>query len=171
MRDEKGVVLYNPYETEQQEWKKQQVKERVKQLLTIISPIIYSHYFGKYVRELEFSIFDFFLHQLQLLGTFFDLIASGELFEHVSVSLYRIAAGFLLGVIPGVIIGLLMGLYAPDPSFYLPDCDGIYADSNTCFTANYYYYFWNWGFFKSRNNCRKCIFPSSHQYSCWCVEY
>ena len=64
MRDEKGVVLFDPYETEQQEWKKQQVKERFKQLLTIISPL-FILIFGKYVRKLGFSIFDFFLHHLQ----------------------------------------------------------------------------------------------------------
>ena len=119
MRDEKGVVLFDPYETEQQEWKKQQVKERFKQLLTIISPL-----FILMIWEIcsQTGILDirFFPPPTAILGTFFDLIASGELFKHVSVSLYRIAAGFLLGVIPGVIIGLLMGLYAPIRHFISP---------------------------------------------------
>ena len=80
MRDEKGVVLFDPYETEQQEWKKQQVKERFKQLLTIISPL-----FILILWEIcsQTGILDirFFPPPTAILGTFFDLIASGELFD------------------------------------------------------------------------------------------
>lgn len=45
---------------------------------------------------------------------------SGELFSHVGISLYRIFAGFLLGVIPAIAIGLLMGLYGPIRHFLSP---------------------------------------------------
>ena len=38
------------------------------------------------------------------------LIRSGELWTHLSVSLVRLGAGFLLGTIPGIAVGLLMGL-------------------------------------------------------------
>jgi ABC-type nitrate/sulfonate/bicarbonate transport system permease component len=38
------------------------------------------------------------------------LIRSGELWTHLSVSLLRLAAGFVLGTIPGIAVGLLMGL-------------------------------------------------------------
>lgn len=38
------------------------------------------------------------------------LIRSGELWTHLSASLWRLVAGFLLGTIPGIAIGLLMGL-------------------------------------------------------------
>ncbi|WP_144510570.1 ABC transporter permease [Bacillus sp. FJAT-22090] len=119
MRDEKGNVLYDPYETEQQEWKKQQVKERAKQLLTIISPIFLLLLWETCSRT---GILDirFFPPPSAIVTTFFDLAASGQLWTHISVSLYRIAAGFLLGVIPGIIIGLLMGLYAPIRHFISP---------------------------------------------------
>jgi NitT/TauT family transport system permease protein len=40
----------------------------------------------------------------------YDLIATGELFIHLQVSLFRIFAGFALGAVPGIAIGLLMGL-------------------------------------------------------------
>jgi NitT/TauT family transport system permease protein len=40
----------------------------------------------------------------------YDLIATGELFMHLEVSLFRIFAGFALGAIPGIAIGVLMGL-------------------------------------------------------------
>jgi len=38
------------------------------------------------------------------------LIRTGELWTHLSVSLLRLAGGFVLGSIPGIAIGLLMGL-------------------------------------------------------------
>lgn len=39
-----------------------------------------------------------------------QLVRSGELWTHLSVSLWRLAAGFLVGTIPGIAIGLVMGL-------------------------------------------------------------
>jgi ABC-type nitrate/sulfonate/bicarbonate transport system permease component len=39
-----------------------------------------------------------------------QMTLSGELWEHVRASLVRLAAGFLIGVIPGVALGLVMGL-------------------------------------------------------------
>ena len=121
MRDEKGLVDsdYDPYETEQKEWKKQQLKERGKQLLTITSPILILILWEVFSRT---GILDirFFPPPTAIVSTFFELATSGLLWTHVSVSLYRIAMGFLLGVIPGVIIGLLMGLYAPIRHFISP---------------------------------------------------
>ena len=38
------------------------------------------------------------------------LIRSGALWTHLSASLLRLAAGFILGTIPGIAVGLLMGL-------------------------------------------------------------
>jgi ABC-type nitrate/sulfonate/bicarbonate transport system permease component len=39
-----------------------------------------------------------------------QLVRTGELWTHLSVSLWRLAAGFLVGTIPGIAIGLVMGL-------------------------------------------------------------
>ena len=39
-----------------------------------------------------------------------QMTRSGELWEHVRASLLRLAAGFLIGVVPGGAIGLVMGL-------------------------------------------------------------
>jgi NitT/TauT family transport system permease protein len=39
-----------------------------------------------------------------------EMIRSGELWEHVGASLVRLVAGFLVGVVPGIALGLLMGL-------------------------------------------------------------
>jgi len=38
------------------------------------------------------------------------LIRSGELWTHLSVSLWRLAAGFVVGAVPGIALGLIMGL-------------------------------------------------------------
>ena len=117
-KEEKGN-LYDPYETEQQEWKKQQVKERGKQLLTIISPIFILLLWEFCSRTGVLDI-RFFPPPTAIVSTFIELMTSGMLWTHVSVSLYRIGVGFLLGVIPGIVIGLLMGLYAPIRHFISP---------------------------------------------------
>jgi ABC-type nitrate/sulfonate/bicarbonate transport system permease component len=44
---------------------------------------------------------------------FFDLAQSGELWKNVSITLFRVGAGYTLGVIPGVAIGLLMAMFKP----------------------------------------------------------
>jgi len=41
------------------------------------------------------------------------MVESGELLEHVLISLQRISLGFLLGGIPAVIIGIVMGISRP----------------------------------------------------------
>jgi ABC-type nitrate/sulfonate/bicarbonate transport system permease component len=44
---------------------------------------------------------------------FFDLVQSGELWKDVSITLFRVAAGYMLGVVPGIAIGLLMAMFKP----------------------------------------------------------
>lgn len=43
-------------------------------------------------------------------ATMMELIANGQIATHVSISLTRIAVGYVLGVVPAVLIGLVMGL-------------------------------------------------------------
>lgn len=38
------------------------------------------------------------------------MLADGELWEHLAVSLARISIGFVVGAVPGIVIGLTMGL-------------------------------------------------------------
>jgi NitT/TauT family transport system permease protein len=40
----------------------------------------------------------------------YRLVESGELWTHLGVSLWRLAAGFVVAAVPGVLIGLVMGL-------------------------------------------------------------
>jgi ABC-type nitrate/sulfonate/bicarbonate transport system permease component len=52
----------------------------------------------------------FFPPPSAIFETFVEILRTGELWTHLSISLVRILVGFLLGAIPGVVIGLAMGL-------------------------------------------------------------
>src|ERR1700687_2742181 len=54
------------------------------------------------------------------------MIQTGELWTHGSISLSRIAIGFVLGVIPGVAIGLEMGRFAPMRALSQPLIDATF---------------------------------------------
>src|SRR5947199_10412351 len=49
---------------------------------------------------------------------FVKLAASGELAWHVGVTLYRVCAGFIIGVVPAVAVGLLMAMFRPVRIFF-----------------------------------------------------
>src|SRR5580704_1376539 len=51
---------------------------------------------------------------------FVTMIASGELALHTAVTLWRIAAGYVIGAIPAVAIGLLMAMFRPVRLFFDP---------------------------------------------------
>jgi NitT/TauT family transport system permease protein len=48
-----------------------------------------------------------------ILAVLWHMLWSGELIQHVAISMQRIALGFLLGGIPAVIIGISMGIWRP----------------------------------------------------------
>ncbi|WP_046175874.1 ABC transporter permease [Domibacillus indicus] len=109
----------NPIEMEKQEWRKQQGQKRFKTWLTVCSPI-FLLLVWQFLSQSGLIDARFFPPPTAIISTFIDLITSGELFYHINISLFRIFAGFLLGVIPGVILGLCMGLYAPIRHFLSP---------------------------------------------------
>lgn len=47
----------------------------------------------------------------EIARAFYDLLVSGELFKHLSISIWRAAVGFLLGGSLGLLFGLLVGLF------------------------------------------------------------
>ncbi len=51
---------------------------------------------------------------------FWDMIISGELWLHVGVTLYRVFAGFFLGIVPGIAVGLTMAMFRPVRIFFDP---------------------------------------------------
>jgi len=54
------------------------------------------------------------------------MIVSGELWRHLSISLQRIAIGFVFGAVPGIVIGLLIGLFKPVRVFIQPLVDATF---------------------------------------------
>jgi NitT/TauT family transport system permease protein len=51
---------------------------------------------------------------------FWEYIVNGELAVHVGVTLYRVFAGFFVGVIPAIVMGLLMAMFKPVRIFFDP---------------------------------------------------
>ena len=80
--------------------------------IAIVSPILL---LAAWQVAVVVGIFDyrFVPAPLQIVDTFWALIASGELFKHILISLGRVAAGFALGVGLGVVVGLTMGIFRP----------------------------------------------------------
>ncbi|ARI78508.1 ABC transporter permease [Halobacillus mangrovi] len=109
----------DPFAIEQEEWKNRQLKNRLKQLLTISSPI-FILILWEFLSRTGLVDARFFPPPTEIVGTFLFMGTSGELFDHIGISLFRIFAGFLLGVIPAIILGLLMGLYSPLRHFFSP---------------------------------------------------
>ncbi|WP_342513481.1 ABC transporter permease [Sporosarcina sp. FSL K6-1522] len=119
MKRDEPAVRYDPFEIEQREWKRRQTKERLKQLLTIASPV-FLLLLWEFMSRTGILDIRFFPPPTTIMVTFVEMISNGEMAGHIGISLYRIFAGFLLGVIPGVIVGLLMGLYTPIRHFVSP---------------------------------------------------
>jgi NitT/TauT family transport system permease protein len=55
----------------------------------------------------------FFPVPSSIIGMMTEMLMSGELIEHVLISLQRILLGFLLGGIPAILIGITMGISRP----------------------------------------------------------
>jgi ABC-type nitrate/sulfonate/bicarbonate transport system permease component len=51
---------------------------------------------------------------------YWQMVVSGELAYHASVTLYRVLVGFILGIVPAVAAGLLMAMYRPVRIFFDP---------------------------------------------------
>ena len=54
------------------------------------------------------------------------MINSGELWQHLQISLWRVLAGFVAGALPAVALGLLMGWFRPLHAFFDPLIAAIY---------------------------------------------
>lgn len=111
--------IKNPIEREKREWRRQQARKKSKTWLTIFSPLCLL-LIWQFLSQSGLIDERFFPPPTAIVSTFIELLTKGELFHHISISLFRIFAGFLLGVIPGVILGLCMGLYAPIRHFVSP---------------------------------------------------
>jgi ABC-type nitrate/sulfonate/bicarbonate transport system permease component len=62
----------------------------------------------------------FFPAPSSIFGTLVTLSKTGELWEHTTASLQRLALGFLVGGIPALILGVIMGLSRPVRAIFEP---------------------------------------------------
>jgi ABC-type nitrate/sulfonate/bicarbonate transport system permease component len=51
---------------------------------------------------------------------YWQMLASGELIYHSAVTLYRVFAGFFIGIVPAIAAGLLMAMFRPVRIFFDP---------------------------------------------------
>lgn len=61
-----------------------------------------------------------------IFARFYEMILSGELWYHVSVTLYRVSIGFVLGIVPAIVFGLLIAMFKPVRLFFEPLVAAIY---------------------------------------------
>jgi len=87
---------------------RRQRRERIERLVTVTSPIILLVVW-EVVAILGLVDIRFFPRPSLVIGQLVTMTASGELWEHLSVTLLRIGVGFVFGATGGVVIGLLMG--------------------------------------------------------------
>lgn len=116
---DKDSIHSNAVEVERDQWRRQEKKRKAKHLLTIASPLLVLLLWEVISRT---ALIDprLFPPPTIIIQKFFEMAASGELFSHLTISFYRILAGFLAGVIPGILLGLLMGMYLPFRFFFSP---------------------------------------------------
>jgi NitT/TauT family transport system permease protein len=55
-----------------------------------------------------------------------EMIRSGELWQHLQISLWRVLAGFIAGALPAIALGLLMGWFRSLHAFFDPLIAAIY---------------------------------------------
>lgn len=99
--EEMGIKL-----VEKKFWQRGDVGER---LLSIFSPVLLLLIWELLVRS---TLLDarFFPAPTSIVGTFGQLISSGELANHVQASIGRIIVGFAMGAVPALLLGVVMGL-------------------------------------------------------------
>ena len=94
-------------------------KDIIYKLISIISPLLLLLLWEITVRAGLLDI-RFFPPPSKIFVVLREMMATGELFEHLSISLQRISLGFLLGAIPGIILGLLIGWFRGVKAFADP---------------------------------------------------
>lgn len=101
------------------EWQVEQRKRKMQQWLTIASPL-FLLLMWEFLSRTGLIDARFFPAPSSIVETLIDMMLSGELLVHISISLQRILLGFLAGTIPGIILGLIIGMYRPMKAFFSP---------------------------------------------------
>jgi NitT/TauT family transport system permease protein len=100
----------------------QQNKERI---LSIFSPVLLLVLWEVLVQT---GLLDkrFFPAPSSIVGTFTNLVTSGDLWKHLQASITRILIGFALGAIPAIFLGISMGLFRWVRAFFSPMVASLY---------------------------------------------
>jgi NitT/TauT family transport system permease protein len=100
-------------------------RARVERTISLLSPLLLlliweiAAWFGKIDTR-------FFPSPSAIFAEAGQMIRTGELWSHLSISLSRIIIGFLLGAIPGILIGLATGLFSPVRAVVQPIVDATF---------------------------------------------
>lgn len=84
--------------------------ETLYRLISAASPLLFLLFWEGAV-QIGWLDYRFFPPPSTLLTVFSRLLLSGELWNHLSISLLRVLVGFALGALPAVALGLLMGWF------------------------------------------------------------
>ncbi len=100
-------------------------RQNQERLLSLFSPILLLVLWEVLVRV---HLLDarFFPAPSSIVGTFGSLVASGELWKHITASISRIFIGFLMGAIPAMLLGITMGLFRWPRAFFSPMIAALY---------------------------------------------
>jgi NitT/TauT family transport system permease protein len=102
-----------------------QRQRRRERMLNVLSPICMILLWELLVRSTILDI-RFFPPPSGVVGTFYELAVSGDLWRSLGVSLFRIFIGFIVGAVPGLVVGLTMGLFPLVRAFMEPVVAAIY---------------------------------------------
>lgn len=94
-------------------------------LISFLSPLLLLLLWEGLV-QLDLLDYRFFPPPSTVLVILGRMIGNGELWGHLSISLWRVLAGFIVGALPAVILGLLMGWFRGVYAFFDPLIAAIY---------------------------------------------
>ena len=93
--------------------------EYLYRLISLLSPLLFLLLWEGLV-WVGWLDYRFFPPPSTVLAIFGRMAASGELWGHLSISLWRVLGGFVVGSLPAVILGLLMGWFRGLHAFFDP---------------------------------------------------
>lgn len=105
--------------------KSEAVKTTHYRLISFVSPLLF---LLTWEATVFFQLLDarFFPPPSTVLSAFGQMAVSGELWNHLSISLQRILLGFMLGALPAIALGMLMGWFRAVHAFFDPIVAAIY---------------------------------------------
>lgn len=87
-------------------------RERLFRTISYFSPILLL-LLWEVASQLNLIDRRFFPPPSAIAGTFWQMITSFEIFDHIGATLRRVSVGYVMGAIPGILLGLVLGLSQP----------------------------------------------------------